>query len=240
MGVGYQLHQIEKDRFNIIVDLGTGSKRLAISSHYDIVEGAGGANDNGSGVAVCLEIIKQFVENKPNSAIRIIFFDMEEEAMIGSFSYVSDFGVDDISGLINLDLVGIGNNLVIWPVKLEENNFLIIKTEASALLNNIKCTRLEHFITDIADHFSFQAIEAVPAFTLSMLTDEDIEALTRYNSKDTGEAKTNYESYFEHYPVLGNYHKVTDDWTRIDENTIQTISKTLFKLIIDSSDINIT
>ena len=44
MEVGYRLHQIEKDRFNIIVDLGFGNKRLTISNHYDIVEGAGGAN----------------------------------------------------------------------------------------------------------------------------------------------------------------------------------------------------
>jgi len=231
MGVSYQLHQIEKDRFNIIVDLGAGSKRLAFSSHYDIVEGAGGANDNGSGVAVCLEIIRQFVENKLNSAIRIIFFDMEEEGMIGSFSYVFDFVVDDISGLINLDLVGTGNNLAIWPVNPDEKNFLIKKIEASALANNIKYTRLEHFITDIADHIPFQAIELVPAYTLSMLTDEDLEALTRYNATDSIEVKTNYKSYFENYLVLGNYHKVTDDWTRIDEGTIQVISKTLFELI---------
>ena len=51
---------------------------LLIGAHYDTVPGSPGANDNGSGVAVLLEISRLFASVEPALTIRFVAFVNEE------------------------------------------------------------------------------------------------------------------------------------------------------------------
>ncbi len=78
LGVEYRTQEYTTGN-NLIVDLGTGDKRIGISSHFDKIPESPGANDNGSAVAVCMDIIEKFREKKNQEiGLRIFFFDEEE------------------------------------------------------------------------------------------------------------------------------------------------------------------
>ncbi|PSF39563.1 peptidase M28 [Aphanothece hegewaldii CCALA 016] len=61
---------------------------IVIGAHYDTVPGSPGADDNGSGVAVLLELARIFSENLPtNYPIQLVAFDLEEYGLLGSAAY---------------------------------------------------------------------------------------------------------------------------------------------------------
>jgi Zn-dependent M28 family amino/carboxypeptidase len=51
---------------------------VIVGGHYDSVEGSPGANDNGSGVAVTLELARLLEDAKPKRTLRFLFFVNEE------------------------------------------------------------------------------------------------------------------------------------------------------------------
>lgn len=97
--------------FNIVVTKqGTEfpDQYLIIDGHYDTQNGPG-VNDNGSGVAIILEIAR-LVQNIPTRySIRFINFTAEEYGMVGSYHYVQEVVIPqdmDIRLVFNIDEVG--------------------------------------------------------------------------------------------------------------------------------------
>ncbi len=96
-----------KDRFVYIV------------GHYDHLGRMGkeiyfpGANDNASGIAMLLSLAKEFSLNKkPKYSLVFICFGAEEIGLVGSKYYTEYplFPLDDIEFLINLDILGTGDD----------------------------------------------------------------------------------------------------------------------------------
>jgi Peptidase family M28 len=88
---------------------------FVLCAHYDAVAGSPGADDNASGVAGLLEIAKTLSSFKFAKTIRLIAFDMEEEAALGSRIYCSRLAGDTnehIIGVINFDMIGYFSNEV--------------------------------------------------------------------------------------------------------------------------------
>lgn len=93
---------------------------IVISSHYDHLGSFGpdtympGANDNASGVAMMLNFAKYYCspENKPRYTLVFIAFTGEEVGLCGSKYFVENplFSLKNISFLINLDMVGTGDD----------------------------------------------------------------------------------------------------------------------------------
>lgn len=121
LSYGYTAAQITEDPFTyggttcknvIVTKTGTvyPNTFLIIDGHYDTVNGPG-ANDNGSGVAVILEIAR-LLRNVPTEySIKFINFSGEEDGLIGSQHYVSNVvnattPKMDIKLVINIDEVG--------------------------------------------------------------------------------------------------------------------------------------
>jgi hypothetical protein len=81
---------------------------VIIDGHYDTKTGPG-VNDNGSGVAIILEIAR-LMQNIPTKySIRFINFSAEEYGMIGSSNYVNNVVIPqnmDIRLVFNIDEVG--------------------------------------------------------------------------------------------------------------------------------------
>jgi len=93
---------------------------LVFSAHYDHLGRVGetavfrGANDNGSGDVLTLNLMRYYAkpENKPHYSMAFMFFSGEEVGLLGSKYYSENllFSLNKIKFLINLDMVGSGEN----------------------------------------------------------------------------------------------------------------------------------
>ncbi len=105
---------------NIIAYIkGKTDTSIVISAHYDHLGTMGknvyfpGANDNGSGVSALLVLAKHFSKQKKlKYNIVFMFFSGEELGLLGSYYYSQHplFPLRNIKFLINLDMVGSGDN----------------------------------------------------------------------------------------------------------------------------------
>ena len=81
---------------------------VIIDGHYDTINGVG-ANDNGSGTALILEIAKQLASIPTEYSIKFINFSAEEVGLFGSQHYVNNTVIPqnlDIRLVLNIDQVG--------------------------------------------------------------------------------------------------------------------------------------
>jgi Zn-dependent M28 family amino/carboxypeptidase len=62
---------------------------ILIGAHYDAVPGTPGADDNGTGVAVLLELARKFAAEPVRYPLRLVAFDMEEYGLLGSADYAT-------------------------------------------------------------------------------------------------------------------------------------------------------
>lgn len=123
--VDTQLENNESE--NIVATLeapGEVTQRIIIGAHYDGVD-TPAANDNGSGTAAVLELAKILKQYQANLTVDIQFalFGAEESGLYGSIAYVEDMSSSDFKdtlGMINLDMVGIGQGLELGTVNSQE------------------------------------------------------------------------------------------------------------------------
>ncbi len=93
-------------------------KAIVFTAHYDHIGMTGqktifpGANDNASGTAMLLTLAKHYSENQPEQDIIFVALCGEELGLKGSKAAVADFPLEleDIDFLINIDLVGTGED----------------------------------------------------------------------------------------------------------------------------------
>lgn len=137
---------------NLIASYGEGSA-IIIGGHYDTrvftdqdldpnlgQERAIGANDNGSGTGVILELARVITEHyEPQQEIRLVFFDAEDNpgippwrSVMGSTLYVENLEDDNIELAIILDMVGDMEQFI----PIESNSY----TSAPAIVDGIWST----------------------------------------------------------------------------------------------------
>ncbi|MFC2175606.1 M28 family metallopeptidase [Bacteroidota bacterium] len=95
-------------------------KFIVFTAHYDHLGKMGedvifkGANDNASGISMLLNLAKYYAapENQPRTSIAFVAFAAEEAGLLGSKYYVEQpiFPLSDIAFLVNLDIVGTGDD----------------------------------------------------------------------------------------------------------------------------------
>ncbi len=115
---GLQLHIVtntlseNRSTYNLLADTGSGraDRLVVVGAHLDSVAAGPGINDNGSGVAINLEIAVQMAKLgiRPTNKVRFAFFSAEEEGLLGSGYYVSQLTARDIKNtavMLNLDMV---------------------------------------------------------------------------------------------------------------------------------------
>jgi hypothetical protein len=83
-----------------------------ISSHLDSVAGGPGADDDGSGIAILLEIARVMKAHPQPATIQFAFFTGEESGLLGAREFVRRFVADKINvvGALNNDMVGFSND----------------------------------------------------------------------------------------------------------------------------------
>lgn len=87
---------------------------IIVGAHYDNVRVGEGANDNGSGVAVMLDIASRLVGQSLAYDVVFIAFGAEEQGFFGSQSYVADMKSaekQNVLLMVNIDSVAMGDKV---------------------------------------------------------------------------------------------------------------------------------
>ena len=112
MGASFDVQQFE-DVENVVVSFHPSNKRLVIGAHWDADEGSDGANDNASGCSVLLHIIETVLaEPSFDKSVDFVFFGEEEKGGIGASRYIEFVGKENISAMINADVCGFGDHIL--------------------------------------------------------------------------------------------------------------------------------
>ena len=84
---------------------------LLLCAHYDAAFGSLGVNDNAASLCILVTLAKALAGE--GAAVKFAFFDGEESGFSGSRLYVSRMDKQTLAGVINLDMCGYGDSLVI-------------------------------------------------------------------------------------------------------------------------------
>ena len=104
---------------NLVADLGgadtggkSGAPLLLIGAHYDRVGKGQGATDNASGSATVLALAEA-LHTRPlkNHRVQVVFWDLEEEGLLGSRAWVETDGRERPALYVNFDVFGWGDTL---------------------------------------------------------------------------------------------------------------------------------
>ncbi len=95
---------------NLIASLAGAQQANAyyiVDGHYDTVIGTPGADDNASGTAGMLEVMRVLSQFNVEREIRFVGFDKEEVGLRGSRHYAANLPVgESVLGLINFEMIG--------------------------------------------------------------------------------------------------------------------------------------
>lgn len=122
---------------------------IVLSAHYDHLGMMGyyaqfpGANDNASGVAMMLDLMKKIKKKPLPYSVAFMAFAGEEAGLIGSVYYtqVPLFPLSKISMLINLDLMGTGDkgmtvvNATVFPEEFQQIQMLNLNKDYLPAVN---------------------------------------------------------------------------------------------------------
>jgi Peptidase family M28 len=80
---------------------------ILVAAHYDTVMRSPGADDNGSGIAVALELARILGSHSTPRTLQLAFFDKEEAGLLGSRAFVAEpTKLQGLKGTIVMDMVG--------------------------------------------------------------------------------------------------------------------------------------
>jgi len=87
---------------------------IIVCAHRDVVPGSPGAEDNGSGIGVMLELARVLSQQKLQRTVKFIAFGAEELGLVGSKEYVirHQRELEDIVAVINYDVAGEGTDFL--------------------------------------------------------------------------------------------------------------------------------
>jgi Zn-dependent M28 family amino/carboxypeptidase len=239
---------------NIIVDYpfsnqSIGGKKILVTAHYNAWFNTPGANDNASGVSILLGLIAKLQQQSKASAIRFVFFDLEDgwASRGGSKAYIRQFGFEHIESVYNLEMVGMGKNLLLWPGAQDTRNTWLSRLVEQAALVGFAVTHLPqarivilNFLTPfgfVSDHVSFIEGGFQQAVALTTLPDEDMRFAPNILQ---GKYKARFALEILKYRLFGigdapkllkHYHNRDDRSEFIDEENLENILKLLWNTI---------
>lgn len=133
---------------------------IVVGGHFDSVAGAPGANDNASGTAAALEAARVLAGVPMARSLQVVLFAAEELGLYGSAAFASERRAG-IVGMINLDMVGWGERLMIGASPGRDESVVNVAEQVAQRLG-IPVTR---FRAGASDHASFER-QGVPVVFL--------------------------------------------------------------------------
>lgn len=233
---------------NVIVEIAGQSKDTAIvvGAHYDSVKMGPGINDNGSGVALLLELIQHYAKHskQPKHTLYIAFWDSEEEGIAGSNAFVKSLSADQLKGIqayINVDMVGTKNPTIqiadgdqssITEMEttfkergMNEADYKPITDSLRSIPNHVGDLALEQHLKAFFRHKGIQVKEDISTLTASdtapFLGKVPVSSLILFNEQMKGDV-------LEFAPC---YHQSCDTIERVDPASLQIASEAVLSLL---------
>lgn len=226
---------------NVISETGKGKKEIILAAHYDNFMHTPGANDNASSIAVLLDVHKKLQRCKLNCKIKTIFFDREEWIFkrLGSEAYVKQYGFENLIAMYNLEMVGVGEVVIVWPVSHEEKNlFAFLKLKEILEKFHYKYKKMHMLPVVSSDHMSFRKKGFKNAFCISLVPEEKIKLLEKIFNTSAIRFLRNYfmckimGKHKEEFPFFFRiYHDREDKACNIREKSLEMTSKILVALV---------
>jgi hypothetical protein len=195
---------------------------IGISCHFDVVSGSPGANDNASSIAVTLELIRRN-HQKPflNTGLQFFIFDEEESGLRGSKAFIQKYGTENMEGLINLEMVGMGDKLALWELNENSTGKLLDTFEFQAMKMGVYTQRFDKIITNSADHVSFRKAGLNDCFTVTCISTEDlITAYHFYKAQEFDVDEHILREIISQAPLFRHYHQPTDTSIHLSEKSL--------------------
>jgi len=237
-GYKYELEKYtyaEQTKENIIIPLGDGEKEILIVTHYDVVEGSPGANDNASTIAVIFDVLKKLKNYKPKNKIKFIIFGDEENDCVGSKSYVEDHGIRNIIAVYNMELVGMGDMIGIWPVTKH--------VEKSKALLNLRetITKLGYYYEEtgllplfFGDYKPFREAGLKDSFCMTVVPKKDKDTIRQFVETPRAIIMPKLMFKLIKIPRLFElYHRSEDKSKYLSEKPLKMTSDILYNAIIN-------
>ena len=206
VSINVEAEMIDHDAHNIIAFIpGTEDtqKHFILACHYDHLGICGekeifnGANDNSSGTAMLLNLMRHFKLNPPKYSVMFIFFDAEENNLLGSFFYADNpvLPLENIQYFVELDMIGDNGNNIYCQISDPGEEGLAYLNKINSSMENPFAKLDRHPMDDYADHYPF-GLKGVPAIYMEL----DGDTNKNYHSpRDTFENfySNNYNRMFE-------------------------------------------
>lgn len=248
-GIDYALHRYREwfiPTHNIIVTKpGETNRQILLLSHYDTYHGNPGANDNASSIAVALNVMERLSRESTYSTIKAIMFDDEEASPVrpnpclGSRKYVKHYGVKDIDGVFCLELCGVGDTVVVWPVSEEDSESKLLAAVSETLLANETplefIPRLPGFTSDFKP---FRKAGMTEAFCLSAAPSSERDELLRLFSAPILNLLVRVEipklfGFVGHLPeLIRHYHTKHDKVEHLSEASLHLVADALYSAVL--------
>ena len=113
--VAVEINIISGESQNVVARPTDGACRIIVGGHYDSVPAGPGANDNGSGTAVAIELARTLAA-RGGGDVCFALFGAEEIGLVGSVAYIAALSPEELSGIeamLNFDMLAVGTG---WPL----------------------------------------------------------------------------------------------------------------------------
>jgi hypothetical protein len=149
---------------------------ILIATNYDSPQGSQGANSNGSAVAVALGLLRvfRFLQKQKGRPLPLefAFFDFKESDRIGSRAYVENVDTAQIYAMLNLNLCGHGNYVLMSRGKH------VGTSSVERALRQLQDTPHQHTLRYVemlppSDDESFEPY-GIPTVSICIVPEEDI------------------------------------------------------------------
>lgn len=234
IGVKFELQKAcvgEHDVENIVVSCNPSVSRLVIGAHYDSVDGSTGSNDNASGCSVLLHLIEQLKNVK--HSIDFVFFDREEYIDHGSEAYLNIVGKENVSAMINLDMCGHGETVVVSH-KGNVGNRAFYGTMDKKMLNMHAITLVDFLPNGDDDRFDEKNIPNISVCTLNSADTEFfiyLGSLRRENKQPTADDQKRFMSL----DIISTMHLgKNDNISCCNQRSIDKVTQWLFDGLVSA------
>jgi hypothetical protein len=213
------------------VDVGRGDRALVLIAHHDAVPHSPGANDNAASVAILLALLERWAARAPAVRVRLLFPACEELGYLGSRVWVRAHGVQDVIGVLSLELPGVGDSVALWDVT-DDTPFLAL-VRAAFEGAGLRPDESYHVVGRIpvfgSDHRAFAAAGA-PAYGLTSVPAAEAPALRQFVFHPL---RTTLGGAVRRPPPFDTYHTPRDTGATLDAAALDRVSRALEAVIAE-------
>ena len=237
-GIAFSRHRFVRPEGrgdSFAVELGEGPRVLVLCAHHDAVSGSPGANDNAAAVGILLHLIPRLPSRIPRGwRVRLLFTAAEEIDYLGARAYVEETPIQDVGGVLSLELCGIGDTVALWDAGAE-TPFLGRVTaalEATGLRRDAGYQVVGRIPMFGSDHRAFAAA-GLPAYGFTMVPAAHAVALRRFVLSPV---RSGFRSLLRRPPPFHTYHTSGDALETLEPAALHRATAALTTIVAGLAD----